>query len=152
MQGLGLLLNGSPDMLIKVLVKTSRVTDRETILFESFRFRELSYLVRIMDYFHYLLIYWLSLFSFQDKWPYLKLQIHFVPINQLFHPYFIIFLSLIKKCADKLTPCLPAAVCSLSQKSSGALGHQLQSSPKTRATTGPLCRGMWLNSSQAHMQ
>lgn len=67
MQGLGLLLNGSPDMLIKVLVKTSRVTDRETILFESFRFRELSYLVRIMDYFHYLLIYWLSLFSFQDK-------------------------------------------------------------------------------------
>lgn len=56
----------------------------------------------------------------------------------------LISLGFINKCADNLTPCWPAAVCSLSQKSSVACGHQLQDSQRIRATTGPAERGISL--------
>lgn len=81
-----------------------------------------------------------------------KLQLKSLsPCWVIIHPT-LISLSFIKKCADNLTPCLPAAVCSLSQKSSGACGHQLQSSQKTGATTGPLSWGCDSHSSSAHSQ
>lgn len=47
-----------------------------------------------------------------------------------------------------MKPRLPAAVCSLNRKSSGALQHQLQRSPKTGATTGPLSWGTLAMSSR----
>lgn len=59
----------------------------------------------------------------------------------MFYVHLWVCVSLIKDGADSSTPSLPAAVCSLSQKSSCAPGHQLQSSPKSPTTTGPLSRG-----------
>lgn len=60
--------------------------------------------------------------------------------------------SLINQCADNLTPCWPAAVCSLSQKSSVTCGHQLQASRRTGATTGQSEEGISLACSPLHLQ